>query len=156
MSADGELNIVPFLDVVVNLMLFLLATTTAAVAVAQVDTQLVPQRRVGGAPPEGLTLSVTIADRGIIVASREGRFASGCERTGAEPLTITRAPSGYDFAALQRCLERVHARHPGEDTVIVTADPRVPYEDLISAMDAARGSAEAPLFPRVLLSAGIR
>ncbi|MCZ7685161.1 MAG: hypothetical protein M5U28_42880 [Sandaracinaceae bacterium] len=40
--------------------------------------------------------------------------------------------------------------------MILTADPEVAYEDVIAAMDAMRGSEEAPLFPRVRLSAGVR
>ncbi|MCC6877917.1 MAG: hypothetical protein IT378_26640, partial [Sandaracinaceae bacterium] len=39
-TPGGELNIVPFLDVVVNLMLFLLATSSAALALAQHDSEL--------------------------------------------------------------------------------------------------------------------
>ena len=43
-SADGELNIVPFLDVVVNLIMFLLMTVTATLALAQVPSE-VPETR---------------------------------------------------------------------------------------------------------------
>lgn len=154
-TTSSELNIVPFLDVVVNLMIFLLATTTAALAVAQVEVEL-PGHCVGcPAPPPGLELSVTLADRGIIVAGRGGRLSPGCESTGGEVLTIPRDRRGYDFTELARCLARVHARFPAEDSVIVTADPSVPYEDVIGAIDAARGT-EQTLFPRVLVSAGVR
>jgi len=42
-----------------------------------------------------------------------------------------------------------------ETRVTLSADPEVPYEDLIGAMDAVRGD-DNELFPDVLLSAGIR
>ena len=39
--------------------------------------------------------------------------------------------------------------------VTLSADPEVPYDHLISAMDAVRGE-DDELFPDVLLSAGVR
>ena len=43
----GELNIIPFLDVVVNLIMFLLATSEAVLAIVQIEAQL-PQLGGGG------------------------------------------------------------------------------------------------------------
>jgi len=42
-----------------------------------------------------------------------------------------------------------------ETRVTLSADPEIPYEHLIAAMDAVRGE-DDELFPDVLLSAGIR
>jgi len=157
-EAGGELNIVPFLDVVVNLMLFLLATTAATMAVAQTTAEL-PATCSGRCEDhrEGLDLSVTVADSGVVVAGRDGGIAPGCGGTTDGPgVTVPRTAEGHDFAALRACLERVHARFPDEREVILSADPSVSYEELIGAMDAARGSADAPLFPDVRLSAGVR
>ena len=39
---------------------------------------------------------------------------------------------------------------------MITADPQIPYEDVIAAMDALRGDETGLLFPRVMLSAGLR
>ena len=36
----GELNIVPFLDIVVNLIMFLLATSEAVLAIIKIEAQL--------------------------------------------------------------------------------------------------------------------
>jgi biopolymer transport protein ExbD len=49
----------------------------------------------------------------------------------------------------------VKAQFEDETRVTLSADPEVPYDDLISAMDAVRGD-EDELFPDVLLSAGVR
>jgi biopolymer transport protein TolR len=155
----GELNIVPFLDVVVNLMLFLLATSAATLSIAEADVTLpaiCSGAECGHAPP-GLELSVTLTRGGVVVAGRGGRLAPGCtETTGAPSPTIARTASGYDFDALRACAERLHAAHPRERSVIVGADPEVPYQALIGAIDAVRGSPEAPLFPRVRISTGVR
>lgn len=152
----GELNIVPFLDVVVNLMLFLLATA-ATVAVARADAQLPSTCGTGcDRRPRGLELSVTVTDAGVFVATRDARLAPGCEDTGSGGPTVARGLRGHDFDALRACLARLAARHPEERAVILSADPEVPYQDLIGAMDAARGDADRPLFPDVQLSAGVR
>ena len=146
----GELNIVPFLDVVVNLMLFLLATAAATMAVAQTDAELPSTcRGCDGSVP--LHLSVTVTEGAIVVATREGRLAPGCERVAAGPAPTI---AGHGFDALGACLAAVHARHPGEDELILTAAPTVRYEALVRAMDAARG--DGGRFPRVRLSAGVR
>ena len=53
-SADGDLNIVPFLDVVVNLVMFLLMTVTATLAMADVPVNTPPTSDAARvAPGEG-------------------------------------------------------------------------------------------------------
>ena len=151
----GELNIVPFLDIVVNLMLFLLATSAAVLATA--ETNVESPALCHGAhcrrPQESMQLSVTVADEGIVVASRSRRLGAGCDDAGLGPgPTIALASGGdHDFAALAACLERVRERYPQEREVILGADPGVRYGAIISAMDAIR-----PSFPQVRLSAGVR
>ena len=61
---DEELNIVPFLDIVVNIIMFLLMTLTTVAFFSQVEAAL-PQYRTGGigkraAENEALNLNVTI------------------------------------------------------------------------------------------------
>ncbi|HBQ13990.1 MAG TPA: hypothetical protein DEF51_23630 [Myxococcales bacterium] len=153
----GELNIVPFLDIVVNVMLFLLATTTAAIAVAQVDVEL-PATCVGcGGQTRSLNLSVTVGEEGVFVSGEGAHLAPGCaETTPRAVVTVPRTTEGHDFEALRACLDQVHQRFPEEDSLILTADPTVPYADVIRAMDAARGDDHTLWFPRVRLSAGVR
>ena len=148
---EGELNIVPLLDIVVNLMLFLLATTTATMAVAETDIAT-PSTCVGCRGRASMQLSVTVADRGIIVASNAGQLGPGCDAVGGPAgLTIPTVDGRYDFAALGSCLERVHARFPEEREMILSADPAVPYEAVIGALDAIR-----PSFEETRISAGVR
>ncbi|MGE0784095.1 MAG: ExbD/TolR family protein [Sandaracinaceae bacterium] len=153
-ESSKELNIVPLLDIVVNLMLFLLATTASVMAIAQADAELPSFCRGahchGGTP--SLQLSVTVAEGSIIVATRDGRLAAGCEGVGGSAPTI----AGHDWSALDACLARMHEEFPDEETLILSADPSVPYEDVIHAMDAARGEAPEPRFERVQISAGVR
>jgi len=151
----GELNIVPFLDIVVNLMLFLLATSAAVLATAETNVES-PELCRGAhcaRRAESMQLSVTLADGGIVVASRSGRLGAGCDEGSVRSGSTLAVPSGgdYDFEALVACLGRVHERYPEEREVILGADPGVRYGAIIGAIDAIR-----PSFPIVRLSAGVR
>lgn len=168
----GELNIVPFLDIVVNIIMFLLTLTAYIVATSELDARLPVTSRGGrgGVRPEAtLNLSVTIAENGIIVAGSGGKLAPGC--TQMQPgrvITVPNLPNAqadsngdgfpdvYDWRGLTRCLATVKATYPDESQVILSADPSVEYRHLVAAMDAVRADGELPLFPEMLLSAGVR
>lgn len=158
----GELNIIPFLDVVVNIIMFLLATSLT-ITYFQIQSNLPEYKRgVGGrssAPEEKkLNLSVTLTNEGIIVAGSGGKLAPGCTTTaGGRVMTVDiRGKQGYDYAALTTCLENVKKQFPDETEVIVTADPLIPYEHLVAAMDAVSKKGDTDLFPDILISAGVR
>jgi len=157
---SDELNIVPYLDVVVNLIMFLLMVISSAAFFTQLDTSLSvldETPTVGPASPAP-AVTVMLADRGIIVASRDGVMASGCEQTrrGASAISVPRRGASYDWPALTSCAAQLKQRFPSSSRVTLTADPRVPYQDLMSAMDALRDAGGDALFPDVLLSAGTR
>jgi biopolymer transport protein TolR len=168
----GELNIVPFLDIVVNIIMFLLTLTAYIVATAELDARLPVTSRGGrgGVRPEAtLNLSVTIAENGIIVAGSGGKLAPGCtQMQSGRVITVPNLsnpqadndgdgqPDVYDWRALTRCLVTVKGQFPDENQVILSADPNVEYRHLIAAMDAVRANGELPLFPEMLLSAGVR
>ena len=147
---SGELNIVPFLDITVNLMMFLLATSSLVMSSAQVDAQL-PTHGPGRRQP--LSFTVTLADQGIYVTAMGKRLATGCAApaTGPSP-TI----AGRDFAALTRCAIAVKRLDPRERQVTISADPTVPYEQVMHALDAVRRTGDGELFPDPLMSAGLR
>lgn len=153
----GELNIIPFLDITVNLMLFLLATTAVTLTTVEVRANL-PEIHPGGglgAPPT--RLSVTLTDRGVIIGTGSGFVRSGCDETGAGgTIAVPAVDGGLDGEGLRRCASHLHAALPEVNDVVLTADPEIPYADLIHAMDALRADGERPLFPNVLISGGVR
>ncbi len=155
-EAAGELNIVPFLDIVMNIIMFLLATTQAVMAIGAIDAKL-PSRGTQTAGTSALNLSVTLTPEGIVVAGSGGKLAAGCATiANGRVITVPRTAAGYDWAALTSCAARVKARFGSETQVIVGADPTVEYEQMIHAMDALRSDGTSELFPEVLLSAGVR
>ncbi|MCA9606885.1 MAG: biopolymer transporter ExbD [Myxococcales bacterium] len=180
-EAMGELNIVPFLDIVVNLIIFLLATTEAVLAIARIDAQLPTLgRRVGrqqlDSGQTSLNLSVTLTRSGIIVSGSGGKLAPGCENLqsgrvitvpsqGGRLVWSTESrdsegnihhAEGPTARGLRECLERVKRTWENETRVILSADPEIEFENIVGAMDAMRGDGPDPLFPDVMLSAGVR
>lgn len=157
----GELNIVPFLDILVNLIMFLLMTTAAVAAFAQLEARL-PQYSAGvggrGAKDKALDLHLMVVERGVIVSGSNGKLAPGCKNTlPGRVVTVAKDLQGkYNWQELKTCLELVKKQFPDERQVIIGADPLIEYASLIRTMDTARGTGESELFPDILLSAGVR
>jgi biopolymer transport protein TolR len=140
----GELNIVPYLDVVVNLVMFMLLSLTGLISLGVLN---VSAPRIGGeagaasaeARPK-LLLTVAIGRQGFYVAGAGGVLGADASATDlARPPTIPlRQDLGYDYAALSTQLAAIKERFPGETQVILTADGSVVYDILIQTMDACR------------------
>ena len=165
-SADGELNIVPFLDVVVNLIMFLLMTVTATLALAEVPVRTPgtadPARPVTQHTPAGevVPLVVHLGTDGLHVFANGQRLASGCAAPGADGATIPLVAGTYDWLALRGCAASVAAGlgpaaatgQPGQarpHAVMLSAVPDATYDDVVHAMDALRGTPSMPLFDDV-------
>lgn len=154
-AGRGELSIVPLLDVITNLTVFLLATAAMVSMSSEVEAATPRTCRGCSAPPPSLELTVVVAATTLRVAGADGQLAPGCATTGdASRPTILR--DGHEWEALRACAVRLHAAFPHEREVRLSADPLVPYEDTIAAMDALRGEDDGPLFDDVLLAAGVR
>jgi biopolymer transport protein TolR len=157
----SELNIIPFLDIVMNLIMFLLVTTATAIALSQINSQLPEYRRgVGGrssTPEATLNLNVTIVEEGIIVTGSGAKLAPGCDTIGSgRVVTVPKNGREYDWAGLTACAVKIKEQFPEETQVTVTADPLIQYVHLIAALDALREDDTDELFPEVLIAAGIR
>ncbi|BDG08259.1 ExbD/TolR family protein [Anaeromyxobacter paludicola] len=162
----GELNIVPYLDIVTNLVMFMLLSMTGLVSLGVLN---VSAPRIGGesaalqgAEQPKLLLTVAISRQGFYIASAGGAL-EGLEKSidAARAPTVARKPDGaYDYAALAEHMKRIKARFPKETNLILSADGEVPYEVLVQTMDACRelrgaaaeGAQDRKLFPDVSLS----
>ncbi|HKO92250.1 MAG TPA: biopolymer transporter ExbD [Polyangiaceae bacterium] len=150
----GELNIVPFLDIVVNILIFVLATV-AVTFTATVETTP-PASPSGGVraehKKETLNLSVLITSEGHAIKTSSGNVAPGCK--GAGPgIAIPRHGEEYDFNALNECAGSLKKASPefGEETMVfMSANPGIDYQTLVSTIDAVRATPKGePLFPDV-------
>ncbi|HJL27664.1 MAG TPA: biopolymer transporter ExbD [Polyangiaceae bacterium LLY-WYZ-15_(1-7)] len=168
------MSIVPFLDVVVNLLVFLMMAMGAVGAFSEVHAQL-PSH---GPPGEEARWrpTVVLTERGAFVSDGAGTYAAGCEAhapgeaTGSSTVsssvpssvsssvlsTVPNVAGALDASGLRLCASRLAAAHPHAERVTLTADPAVPLADLVAAMDALRGTTTRPLFPEIQLAAGVR
>lgn len=158
---DEELNIVPFLDIVVNLIMFLLMITSSIAFYSQLEASL-PTYSSGGVGRRAsdepqLNLSVFVTTNGITVTGSGGKLAPGCGTTSTgDVLTVPKRGGDYDWGGLTNCVATVKQEFPDEVRVTVSADNLVEFQDLVSAMDAVRAKDGEELFPEVLISAGVR
>jgi biopolymer transport protein ExbD len=152
-ESAGEINVVPFLDIITNVLMFVLATV-AITFTATIDTQ---QARPGPRPPSApaLGLTVVVVSDGFAVKARGGNVAPGCSEAGAG-LAVPKRDGAFDYDALKRCVSKLKASAPAfanENGVTITANPNVPYDVVVATMDAVRSSTDgADLFPEVSLA----
>jgi biopolymer transport protein ExbD len=150
----GELNLVPYMDIVTNIIIFLLASVVNQVSLANVNVSS-PTIAEGGAtedqpPPEKppLNLTVSVGASGFTVA------ASG----GVLPI-IPKLPTGqYDYKALTAKLKEIKAApdNAGETKANFSADAIIPYDIVVATLDAMRQTEDGKLlFPDVAFAAGL-
>lgn len=158
---SGELNIVPYLDILMNLIIFMLLSITglATFGILNVNAPSYGAPSAGmtqeGADEQKLTLSVLISKKGHFVSSENAIL--GQDGAAVDLPTVPLLADGaYDFKALNAKMVEIKAAFPKETKVIVGADPDIPYEALTQTLDAIRETQATPhrlLFPDVTLGA---
>ena len=155
----GEINLIPYLDIVTNLLLFLLMSVSSGIYLGQLNTQL-PDK----GPPKASTAS-TDPDKDpnnqslqlvVLVAAENIRLFSMTELEGtlkAPKAKIGRVPSDpkaptipvFDYAKLNETLyEIANRRWKGKERgaktydIILAANLDIPYGTIISVMDTLR------------------
>jgi biopolymer transport protein TolR len=163
----GELNIVPYLDILMNLVIFMLMSITGLAAFGILNVNA-PNY---GAPSAGVSetpdkpqqiLSVLISKKGFFIAGSgavlgqagtEGQAAEGQE--GAPTIPV-KGDGTYDFSQLTHHMKQIkaHADFQAQTKVIIGAESDIAYEHLIETMDAVRETPDRKLlFPDVTLAA---
>ena len=112
---------------------------------------------------ESLNLTVIIASDGYVIKGKGASIAPGCEGVGSG-ITLPRvsAPAAesfdgkrYDQAGLKKCARRLKEQVPNADVekqVMITANPNVPFQEIVKAMDALRSDEKGELFPQVVFT----
>jgi biopolymer transport protein ExbD len=150
----GELNVVPYLDIITNIMMFVLASISVTFA-STIETRAAALNPLHHEEPglRALHLTALITRSGIGLGTASGGIAPGCEGVGAG-LTLPAKQGEIDVGGLQACARRIKDAHPdfaAEEQVTVTASPDVPYQTLVAVMDALRSDERGQLFPAVHL-----
>lgn len=127
-AVDAEIPLVPFIDLLLCCVMFLLVTAVwnelGRIHAAQ-NTPGPTADSVTATPREALVL--TLGDAGYVLASTTG------ERT-----EIPKAGGAFDQEGLRQALE-ARARLSAERTLAVAPDDGVPYEDVVATLDVAVG-----------------
>ena len=150
----GEINLVPYMDIVTNIIIFLLASVVNQVSLGNVNVT-VPTLQSAGAsavdetpPKPPLNLTVTVGATGFTIA------ASG----GVLPLIPKLPNNQFDYKQLTKKLLEIKSSPDNADETKVNfnADSNVSYDIVVATLDAMRqDEAGKVLFPDVAFSAGI-
>ena len=141
----GELNIIPFLDIIVNVLIFVLATV-AVTFTASIDTTPPASRGGGGVRKEiestALNLTVIIVNDGFSLKASGGNVATGCTGPGTG-VAIPKKGNEYDYASLTQCVAKLKGSNPDfadETQIFIGANPGTSYQTVISVIDAVRST----------------
>jgi biopolymer transport protein ExbD len=150
----GELNIIPFLDIIVNILIFVLATV-AVTFTASIETTPPASRGSGvrsEVQSEALNLTIFIVNDGFSLKASGGNIAPGCQ--GAGPgISVPSVNGKYDYEALTQCATRLKSASPDyqdENQFYIAANPGTDYQTIIDVIDAMRTTPRGdPLFDNV-------
>ncbi len=151
----GELNLVPYMDIVTNIIIFLLASVVNQVSLTNINVTVPAISSGGGAAEENepppkppLNLTVSVGASGFTIA------ASG----GVLPI-VPKLPNGrYDYTSLTNKLKEIKSApdNAEETKANFSADATIPYDIVVATLDAMRTTDDGKiLFPDVAFAAGI-
>jgi len=147
----SEINLVPYMDIVTNIIIFLLASVVTQVPLGNINVS-VPT--IGSGPGETtpeekkpLNLTVTLAANGFIIAGGGGVI---------DPINKL-ANGQYDFDGLTNKLAEIKRTiAPDETKANFNADAYIPYELVVKTLDSMREDQKGKvLFPDIAFAAGI-
>jgi biopolymer transport protein TolR len=167
----GELNIVPYLDIIMNLIIFLLVIQAVLVSVGMIDVTAPTYAAVANPEAAGdqddeknLNLTLGVASNGFYIAATggvlpgekpppEGEEAAPPEDLREQPPTIPlRADGSHDFKALGRKLRTIKNAFPDTIQVNLAADKNMPYKLIVRTLDVSREDKAGELFPGVVFT----
>jgi biopolymer transport protein ExbD len=158
--APVHLNLTALMDILSNLLFFLLAAFGATIVMVINGTVPVQSADESGVADtkRAVTMNVSVNREGFQVAALGTAFTQD-ELDGMGRAIPLRGKT-HDFGALTAHLKDVKQKFPKSDTVILTPEPGIKYEVLVRAMDAAReyemkegvAMRTVALFPTVVVS----
>ena len=137
----AELLLVPMIDIFTVLVTFLLMTAVfSRIAIMQID---LPSSVAAKPEQPKFRLEVIVRQDGFELSDGKQALA-----------TIPKVSGGYDRKALSESVLAVKREHPTSEDASVLSEPKVPYDELIQAMDAIR-SADLPLADPLVAGAAL-
>src|SRR3954451_22890646 len=143
LEEGGELNLVPYLDIVTNVIMFMLATTSFAAALGDINvsaptTSTAVSSPSDTPPPKNeLNLTVSVSDKGFTIAASGAVLYQGQTieasgnispaPAGATLPTIPKKGAEFDYEGLSKLMAQIKATPTAknETKVIVNANPDI-------------------------------
>jgi biopolymer transport protein ExbD len=127
-NVDSEIPLVPFIDLLLCCVMFLLVTAVwNQLAQLEANQQIPGNPNPAEPPPDpGIQLYLQITGTGFAITSSAG-----------ERIDIPKNGDEYDLDGLRTRLEERRAAEPNRHDLIVAPEDGVMYEDVIGAMDLA-------------------
>jgi biopolymer transport protein ExbD len=145
--SDEELNLIPYLDIMVNLVIFLLFSFQVIIEMSRIDILAPAYEGPSSGPSKAVDTTVTI------VASKEGYTVLSSEPATTGVIDIKRLPSGkHDTEQLHSKLVEWKKNFQLSEGVVLTADGDMDYDVIVQTMDAVRQDGDRDLFPNVMLA----
>ncbi len=154
----GELNLIPYLDIVTNVIMFMLATTTFAAALGDIN---ISTPTAGGAsvendpnkppPKASMNLTVSVSEAGFTIAASGAVLHQGFSIDAAGNIvdggggipSIPKKGADYDYEGLKTAMFNLKKSPQGsqESQVTINANPGIIYEVIVQVLDNCRGKA---------------
>lgn len=148
-----DLNLIPYMDIMVNLVLFLLITITSFLSFTILNASI-PQLA-----PNAASVAVKNQKAQLLLMVRVTRkgFRVDPNVQGARSIktsSIRKVNKEFDFESLRIVVEKLKKKFPKETRVLIVAERNTIYDDIIKTMDAVREvkAGDEDLFPDVTLS----
>jgi biopolymer transport protein ExbD len=158
-SYEVYLNLTPLMDVMSNLLFFLLASFGATMVAIIPNT--VPTVSSGeptpndDKPEESVNVTLRVDGSGITVKCESDTVPRDILNTLSAK--IAKKDGTYDYKGLTTALKAIKEKYRASSNVVVVPDDDLPYETVVKVLDAARDTRlvdlrNAILFPNVVLS----
>jgi biopolymer transport protein ExbD len=137
-SYEVYLNLTPLMDVMSNILFFLLAAfgaTLVAVLPTSIPTRGDPSENAS-AQEEKVTITVRADAQGLTLALDSPHV----DPSVLKPFSgrFGRTDKGYDFASFTQAVKRIKEKWPESRTMVLVPDDGFRFEQIVKVMDAAR------------------
>jgi biopolymer transport protein ExbD len=159
-----QLNLTALMDILSNLLFFLLAAFGATIVMAINATTPVqsPDKSDMADTQKSVTVNVSLTKEAFDIAILRATLTQEEMQKWGRRIPVTAA--GHDYAALTAHLMAIKEQYPKSDTMILTPESGTDYETMVKTMDAARETEikvsgqnrTIPVFPTVVISTVIK
>jgi biopolymer transport protein ExbD len=140
-SVDSEIPLVPFIDLLLCCVMFLLVTAVWNQLARLNANQQQPGQQAPNEPPpeEKIKVILQVSANGFVISS-----------TAGDRIEIPKSGDSYDMEGLREKLQERKRLEPNRKDLVVAPEDGVHYEDVVASMDMVVGEG----FPDMSLSDG--